>query len=267
MVQAKGKEEVFRPTYSDLGEHLCVHLPSSTLCTAYSASMPQEVIDLVMKTCQMEPENTVKLLLSTNRPNLIYATIPMIGTINNLTNLNILLPPTFPPGYLFPKGIHVVKLFKADDGDVRILIATEAASNGFDIVNIRFILKLGVPKTMFEDDQHGGRGRCDGLLCLVLTIAKQWALDNLSADLDHKKSKKEERTEQAVIGYTHSKSCRRRQLVSLNHENTLEALQYDKYCCDNCHNFDLAEFLPGVIPTESDSDSDLEQPKKKPKHV
>jgi superfamily II DNA helicase RecQ len=93
---------------------------------------------------------------------------------------------------------------------------------GFDVANIRFILKLGVPKTMFEDDQRGGRGGRDGLLCLVLIIAERWALDNLSADPDHKKSKKEERTEQAVIVYTHSKSCMRRQLASLNHDNTPE---------------------------------------------
>jgi superfamily II DNA helicase RecQ len=134
--------------------------------------MPQDVIDLVMKTCRMDPHNTVKLLFTTNRPNLVYATIPMIGSIDNFANLHILLPSTFTPGYLFPKAIifldnklkaaslarymnsslppdlakkepfrhyHsgmskpylelVIKSFKEDNGDVRVLVATEAASN------------------------------------------------------------------------------------------------------------------------------------------
>jgi superfamily II DNA helicase RecQ len=96
---------VFRPAYSDLGERLRIHLPSSTSCTAYSVSMPQDVIDLVMKTCRMDSAYTVKLLFTTNRPNLVYATIPMIGSIDNFANLHILLPSTFIPGCLFHKAI------------------------------------------------------------------------------------------------------------------------------------------------------------------
>ncbi|KAJ7807091.1 hypothetical protein B0H14DRAFT_2609996 [Mycena olivaceomarginata] len=38
--QSKGKEAAFRPSFSDPGERLRVHLPATTPCTAYSASMP-----------------------------------------------------------------------------------------------------------------------------------------------------------------------------------------------------------------------------------
>lgn len=106
--QAKGKEAAFRPAFSNLGERLRVHLPSTTPCAVYSASMPKRVMDVVMKTLRMDPTNTVTVELSTNRPNLVYATIPMIGTINNLSNLNFLAPQPFPANYILPLSVIFV---------------------------------------------------------------------------------------------------------------------------------------------------------------
>ncbi|KAJ7759810.1 P-loop containing nucleoside triphosphate hydrolase protein [Mycena maculata] len=296
--QAKGDEAAFRPAYSDLGERLRVHLPTSTPCTAYSASMPGYVMDLLMKTLRMDAANTIKLELTTNRPNLIYATIPIIGSIDNFRNLDFFFPTPIPPSYRPPKSIifldnklkaaklarhlnakaspeigavepfrhyhstmskpyleHIIKSFKEEDEDVRCLVATEAASNGFDVADIRLIVMFGVPKTKFEEDQRGGRGGRDGLPCLVLTIAEKWALENLAAtDPVHTPSKKELRTEAGVIADTHSKPCRRRALADHNNDKTPTALDFTMWCCDNHddHNFDISVFLPGSLPTEAD---------------
>ncbi|KAF8178384.1 hypothetical protein K438DRAFT_1769569 [Mycena galopus ATCC 62051] len=98
--QSKGKEAAFRPSFSDLGERLRVHLPATTPCTAYSASMPPQIMNLVTSTLRMEPYKTVKIELTTNRPNLVYAVIPMVGSIDNFTNLDFLWPDSFPPNFI-----------------------------------------------------------------------------------------------------------------------------------------------------------------------
>jgi superfamily II DNA helicase RecQ len=41
---------------------------------------------------------TISIELTTNRPNLVYAVIPMIGTVTNFSDF--LLPPSFPPNFV-----------------------------------------------------------------------------------------------------------------------------------------------------------------------
>ncbi|KAJ7663217.1 P-loop containing nucleoside triphosphate hydrolase protein [Mycena polygramma] len=306
--QAKGKETAFRPAFSNLGERLRVHLPSTTPCAAYSASMPKRVMDVVAKTLRMDPTNMVTVELSTNRPNLVYATIPMIGTINNLSNLDFLAPQPFPANYILPLCIIFIddkkktsviardlnsrlppalaesrpfrkfhsgmsKQYLEDtarrfrSGEIRGLVATQCASNGFDVPNIRLIVMYGVPQSVFEEDQRGGRGGRDGLECLVLTIAENWAYNNLAeSDPNHEPDIKEQRTEKAIIEKASSKSCRRGILARHNDDATAEALAFtSRTCCDNDDPlFNLSLWLPGFAASvRDDSDSDEEIPPKK----
>ncbi|KAJ7498333.1 P-loop containing nucleoside triphosphate hydrolase protein [Mycena galericulata] len=283
--QAKGKETAFRPAFSNLGERLRVHLPSTTPCSAYSASMPKRVMDVVMKTLRMNPTNTVTVALSTNRPNLVYATIPMIGTINNLSNLNFLAPQPFPANYVLPLSIIFVDdkkktsiiawnlnsrlppelaaskpfrkfhsgmskqyledtaaRFRSEEA-VPALFSQMPSSeqlaqplyfqqcegwlrlSGFDVPNIRLVVLYGVPQSIFEEDQRGGRGGRDGLECLVLTIAESWAYNNLAeVDSNHQPDTKEQLTEKAMIAKASSKLCRRGILAKHNDDDTAEAL-------------------------------------------
>ncbi|KAJ7882740.1 P-loop containing nucleoside triphosphate hydrolase protein [Mycena olivaceomarginata] len=304
--QAKGKETAFRPAFSNLGERLRVHLPSTTPCAAYSASMPKRVMDVVTKTLRMDPTNTVTVELSTNRPNLVYATIPMIGTINNLSNLNFLAPQPFPANYILPLSVIFVddkkktstiarnlnsrlppelaaskpfrkfhsgmsKQYLEDtaarfrSGEVRGLVATQCASNGFDVPNIRLVVLYGVPQSVFEEDQRGGRGGRDGLECLVLTIAESWAYNNLAElDPNHQPDTKERRTEKAMVAKASSKLCRRSILAKHNDDDTAEALFFtSRTCCDNDDPlFNLSYWLPGMSLSVSD-DSEEETPAKK----
>ncbi|KAJ7129944.1 hypothetical protein C8R46DRAFT_925038 [Mycena filopes] len=303
--QSKGKEGAFLPAFSDLGERVRVHLPSSTVCTAYSASMPTRIHDVLMKTLRMDPNNTVKVELSTNCPNLIHATIPMVGGLNDFNNLNFLLPTPpkcivfiddkkkagrlarhlnnsdllsqdlkgkrpfreFHSGMSKPYLEETIAAFRS--GNVLGLIATESASNGFDVPDIRLIVIDGVPKSMYEEDQRAGRGGRDEKECLVLTIAEPWAFNNSAlTDPDHEPDKKELRTEKGVIEFASTKQCRRKMLAKHNDDNTSQALDFTtKWCCDNHDDgFDLAFYLPSLRPQLSDdSDSELEQPPKRPR--
>ncbi|KAJ7835744.1 hypothetical protein B0H14DRAFT_2590089 [Mycena olivaceomarginata] len=224
--QAKGKETAFRLAFSNLGERL--------------------------RTLRMDPTNTVTVELSTNRPNLVYATIPMIGTINNLSNLNFLAPQPFPANYILPLSVIFV-----DDKEKTSTIARNlnsrlppelAASKpfrkfhsgmskqyGFDVPNIRLVVLYGVPQSVFEEDQRGGQGGCDGLECLVLTIAESWAYNNLAElDPNHQPDTKERRTEKAMVSKASSKLCRRSILAKHNDDDTAEALFFtSRTCCDN----------------------------------
>ncbi|KAJ7689096.1 P-loop containing nucleoside triphosphate hydrolase protein [Mycena olivaceomarginata] len=268
--QAKGKETAFRPAFSNLGERLRVHLPSTTPCAAYSASMPKRVMDVVTKTLRMDPTNTVTVELSTNRPNLVYATIPMIGTINNLSNLNFLAPQPFPANYILPLSVIFVDDKKKTSTIARNLnsrLPPELAASkpfrkfhsgmskqyledtaarfrsgeGFDVPNIRLVVLYGVPQSVFEEDQRGGRGGRDGLECLVLTIAESWAYNNLAElDPNHQPDTKERRTEKAMHSFSRRETC-----------------------CDNDDPlFNLSYWLPGMSLSVSD-DSEEETPAKK----
>ncbi|KAJ7437277.1 P-loop containing nucleoside triphosphate hydrolase protein [Mycena latifolia] len=306
--QAKGKEAVFRPAFSDLGERVRIHLPATTPCTAFSASMPRSIMDILTKTLRMDPAKTIKVELTTNRPNLIHAVTPMINSINNFANLDFLIPSPYPPNFVLPKSMvffdhkhkaaalarylnaklpsplakkelfrhyhsgmskpyleHIANSFKQPDGDVRCLIATDSASNGFDVPDISLIALFGVPKTLFDVDQRGGRGGRDGRECLVLMIAERWAYDNLAqTDADHEPDAKEERTDSEVVLYANSTACRHRILAKHNNDATPRALHFSgAFCCDNDDpNFDLSNYLIGPLSTEG-GDSNNEPPPKR----
>ncbi|KAJ7918244.1 P-loop containing nucleoside triphosphate hydrolase protein [Mycena leptocephala] len=308
--QSNGTEAAFRPSFSDLGERLHVHLQATTPCTAYSASMTPQIMELLTRTLRMDPEKMIKLELTTNRPNLVHAVIPMVGSIDNFSNVDFLIPVPFDPNVRRPKSMvfldnkkkaaklarhlnsklppaiaqkepfrhyhssmskvyleEIASRFKDPNGDVRCLIATEAASNGFDVPDISLIVQFGVPKSMTDGDQRGGRGGRDGRECLVLTIAERWAYDNIArTNTSHTPSDKEKRTEPAVISFASSKACRRRTLAKHNNDATPLAHDWSgKWCCDNhADGFDVTEYLVGELLTEG-QESQPEVKVKKPR--
>ncbi|KAJ7869614.1 hypothetical protein B0H14DRAFT_3579282 [Mycena olivaceomarginata] len=237
--------------------------------------MPKRVMDVVMKTLRIDPTNTVTVELSTNRPNLVYATIPMIGTINNLSNLNFLAPQPFPANYILPLSVIFVDDKKKTSTIARNLnsrLPPELAASkpfrkfhsgmskqyledtaarfrsegGFDVPNIRLVVLYGVPQSVFEEDQRGGR----------VGPTTTWP--------NHQPDTKERRMEKAMVAKASSKLCRCSILAKHNDDDTAEALFFtSRTCCDNDDPlFNLSYWLPGIFLSVSD-DSEEETPAKK----
>lgn len=107
--EATSDKEAFRPTYSNLFDRVRVHLSPSACVAAFSATFPPTVAKKVKASLQMHDDRTIEVLLSTNRPNLVYATLPIVGSINQPSNLNFLVPvPYHPPMAPLIKGIIFV---------------------------------------------------------------------------------------------------------------------------------------------------------------
>ncbi|KAJ7216919.1 P-loop containing nucleoside triphosphate hydrolase protein [Mycena rebaudengoi] len=273
------KKGPFRPAFTDLGERARVHLPVSTPCAAYSASTPPQISNIVMRTLRMEPDNTVTIELTTNRPNLVHAVIPMIGSLDNLSNLDFPIPnkckcmvfvdnkkkagqierylnSKYPPSVAAKKPFRqyhssmskdyletTAKAFKQEISDIQGLITTSAALNGFDVPNVRLVVLYGIPNDPFELDQRGEMG----------------AHDLAASDLEYTPGKKEQRTKPDILTYTRCKTGRRRQLANNNNDFTAGAATEftSRWCCDNCGSdvdpFDLLYYPIGPCLIDDDA--------------
>ncbi|KAF9234844.1 P-loop containing nucleoside triphosphate hydrolase protein, partial [Melanogaster broomeanus] len=96
-------EEAFRPAYGKLGEFR-VLLPKGTPFQALSATLPPHILAVVKKELMITP-NYLELRLSTNRPNITYATVTLVGSLRNFRNLDFLVPPVFHPPMTIPKTL------------------------------------------------------------------------------------------------------------------------------------------------------------------
>jgi hypothetical protein len=67
--------------------------------------MTPQIMDLLTRTLRMDPEKTIKPELTTNRPNLVHAVIPMVGSIDNFSNVDFLIPVPFDPNVSRPKSM------------------------------------------------------------------------------------------------------------------------------------------------------------------
>jgi superfamily II DNA helicase RecQ len=111
---ARHGEEAFRPAYGKLGQFRIL-LPKGTPFQALSATLPPHILAVVKKELMVTP-SYLELRLSTNRPNITYATTPLVGSLRNFRNLDFLIPPIFHPPMAIPKTLvfHDCKQDTAD---------------------------------------------------------------------------------------------------------------------------------------------------------
>ena len=96
-------EDAFRPAYGKLGS-LRVFLSNGTPFQVLSAMLPHHILATVKQHLALSP-NTLELCLSTNRPNITYATIPIVSSLRNFENLRFLIPLSFHPPMAIPKTL------------------------------------------------------------------------------------------------------------------------------------------------------------------
>jgi superfamily II DNA/RNA helicase len=75
----------------------------------FSATLPPALLQTIKENVRIAPD-AITIKLSTNRPNIIYAVQPLVGSADNLSNLNFLVPqPYHPPMPLLPKGMIFIE--------------------------------------------------------------------------------------------------------------------------------------------------------------
>ncbi|KIJ12346.1 hypothetical protein PAXINDRAFT_83033, partial [Paxillus involutus ATCC 200175] len=71
---------------------------------ALSATLPPHVLAVLKHELNIPP-NYIEVRLSTNRPNITYCTVPIVGGQREFRNLNCLIPPQFHPPMEIPKTL------------------------------------------------------------------------------------------------------------------------------------------------------------------
>jgi superfamily II DNA helicase RecQ len=90
-----GKVPAFRPAWGKLYD-LRVRLPHGIPVALFSASMAPNVLQTVMENMRIS-QDAVIIKLSTNRPNITLAVLPLVGSIKNFSNLDFIIPQPYPP--------------------------------------------------------------------------------------------------------------------------------------------------------------------------
>jgi len=88
-------EDAFRPAYGRLAEFRAI-LPDTVAFQALSATLPPHIYSVVQRELAMRP-NHVRITVSTNRPNIVYATSPIVGNLREFHNFDCLVPKDFDP--------------------------------------------------------------------------------------------------------------------------------------------------------------------------
>jgi superfamily II DNA helicase RecQ len=93
----------FRPAYGVLNvvrllfsKHMAV--------SAHSATLPLHMLKVIASKLSM-PTNYLPIDVTSNRPNVVYATHKLVGGTSNYNNLNCVIPIPYHPPMLIPKGV------------------------------------------------------------------------------------------------------------------------------------------------------------------
>ena len=94
----------FRPAWGKLGE-LRVKLSKSVVFQALSGTQPKHIKKTIIEHLLLDEENLCHIKLSSNRPNTVYATHPIVGELSDFRNLDFLVPEPYPADFQLPKTL------------------------------------------------------------------------------------------------------------------------------------------------------------------
>jgi hypothetical protein len=86
----------FRPSWGALNE-LRIRLPKGVPVQALSATLPPHIKSAIIEHLNFDPNTFISLKLSCNRPNIVYATHRIVGTLSDFRNLDFLISIPFTP--------------------------------------------------------------------------------------------------------------------------------------------------------------------------
>ncbi|KAF8149567.1 P-loop containing nucleoside triphosphate hydrolase protein, partial [Crassisporium funariophilum] len=95
----------FRPSWARLGE-LRVKLRKDLTVQALSGTQPPHIKHSIKNGLLLNEAKLCSIKLSSNRPNIAYATHPVVGELSNFQNLDFLIPDPYSDAiYILPKTI------------------------------------------------------------------------------------------------------------------------------------------------------------------
>lgn len=251
----------FRKHYSQLGS-LRPRLPSHVAFVALSATLPPDVLHVVKKSCGMD-SNTRVINTGNDRPNVKLMVVRM--QIQRYTSLDFLLegkvktivyfdtlkelqeahdylrskPEWHDTGVaayfsILSEEYKISAMEEFKNGQVLVLLATEAAGMGCDVSDIVRVIQFGAPPCILTLVQRLGRAaRTPGIRGYGIVFCSVKELLGNVADT-------------RLGEYLSTTGCRRKVLdkVFLNKRNEEEEENKNTNCCDACGNEPSAVGLP-----------------------
>ncbi len=95
----------FRPAWGKLGE-FCVKLGKSVTFQALSGTQPKHVKKRIIEHLLFDEEKICHIKLSSNRPNTVYTTHPIVGNLSDFRNLDFLVPDSYPADLRLPRPLY-----------------------------------------------------------------------------------------------------------------------------------------------------------------
>ncbi|CAA7268576.1 unnamed protein product [Cyclocybe aegerita] len=94
----------FRPAWGRIGEFrvkIGHHVPTQAL----SGTQPEHIKAVIISSLLFDEERLLSIKLTSNRPNIVYATHPIVGELSDLRNLDFLVPIPYPADWIMPKTV------------------------------------------------------------------------------------------------------------------------------------------------------------------
>ena len=96
--------DAFRSAWGRLGEFR-IKLKTKVPVQALSGTQPPHIKAAIIKSLLFDDTTLCSIKLTSNRPNIVYATHPIVGDLSDLRNLDFLVPRHFPAGWSLPKTV------------------------------------------------------------------------------------------------------------------------------------------------------------------
>ncbi|KAF8811263.1 P-loop containing nucleoside triphosphate hydrolase protein [Phlegmacium glaucopus] len=94
----------FRPAWGRLGEFR-IKIGRDVPTQVLSGTQPEHIKATIIKSLLFNEDTFLSIKLTSNRPNIVYATHPIVGVLSNMQNLDFLIPVPYPAGWIMPKTV------------------------------------------------------------------------------------------------------------------------------------------------------------------
>jgi superfamily II DNA helicase RecQ len=96
--------EAFRSAWGRLGKFR-IKIGKQVPLQALSGTQPPHIKAAIIKSLLFEDSQLCYVNLTSNRPNIVYATHPIVGGLSDFRNLDFVVPRPYPAGWSLPKTV------------------------------------------------------------------------------------------------------------------------------------------------------------------